>query len=252
MREILINAVIQRDYSTADGAVLLAIFDDHVEVWSAGKYPSGITPESLTRAHLSVQRNPIIAEVFYRTGLIEKWGRGDNRVAEMCTAAGIAPPKFDEIAGAAVVTFSVPVAGARSGEPESQPESQPESGSLAVRVLLSLEAAALGKAGISAALGQREVSGPLNAAIRHLKADHMIELTIPEKPNSRLQNYRLTAAGRAPTCSSTVRPFGPSSKSRAWNPRGTVPSRPSVVASSCTSAGPARIPLTESAPWNAG
>jgi predicted HTH transcriptional regulator len=54
-----------------------------------------------------VQRNPIIAEVFYRTGLIEKWGRGTNRVAEMCTAAGIAPPEFAEITGAAVVTFRV-------------------------------------------------------------------------------------------------------------------------------------------------
>jgi predicted HTH transcriptional regulator len=46
----------------------------------------------LTRAHPSVQRNPLIAEVFYRAGLIEKWGRGTNRVAEMCKAAGVAPP----------------------------------------------------------------------------------------------------------------------------------------------------------------
>jgi ATP-dependent DNA helicase RecG len=90
--------------------VSLAIFDDRVEVWSAGKYPSGITPELLTRSHLSVQRNPIIAEVFYRTGLIEKWGRGTNRVAEMCKAADVAPPEFEEITGAAVVTFRVPVA----------------------------------------------------------------------------------------------------------------------------------------------
>jgi ATP-dependent DNA helicase RecG len=70
MREILVNALIHRDYSIAGGAVSLAIFDDRVEVWGAGKYPSGITPESLTRAHLSVERNPIVAEVFYRTGLI--------------------------------------------------------------------------------------------------------------------------------------------------------------------------------------
>jgi len=62
-----------------------------VEVWSAGKFPNGITPESLKHAHLSVQRNPIIAEVFHRAGLIEKWGRGTNRVAEMCRAAGVAP-----------------------------------------------------------------------------------------------------------------------------------------------------------------
>ena len=46
---------------------------------------TGITPESLKHTHPSVQRNPIIAEVFYRAGLIEKWGRGTNRVAAMRT-----------------------------------------------------------------------------------------------------------------------------------------------------------------------
>ncbi len=92
-----------------------------------------------------------------------------------------------------MVTFRVPVAA--TGAP--QPESQPESASLALRVLLSLERGALGKAGISAALGQKEISGPLNAAIRLLKAERLIELTIPGKPNSRLQKYRLTERGRA-------------------------------------------------------
>lgn len=191
MREILVNALIHRDYSIAGGAVSLAIFDDRVEVWSAGKYPNGITPESLTRSHLSVQRNPIIADVFHRTGLIEKWGRGTNRVAEMCKAADVPPPEFEEITGAAVVTFRVPVA----PEAESQPESQPES--LARRVLRLLEAADLGKAMISERLGQKRVSGPLNETIRQLIADRMIEMTIPDKPGSRLQKYRVTAKGRA-------------------------------------------------------
>ena len=71
MREILVNALIHRDYTIAGGAASLAIFDDRVEVWSAGRYPAGITSESLTRAHPSIQRNPIVAEVFHRAGLIE-------------------------------------------------------------------------------------------------------------------------------------------------------------------------------------
>ena len=111
MREILVNALIHRDYSIAGGAISLAIFDDRVEVWSAGTFPTGITPEKLSKPHQSVQRNPLIADVFYKTGLIEKWGRGTNRVIEMCVEAGIAPPKFEEITGAAVVTFKVNVRG---------------------------------------------------------------------------------------------------------------------------------------------
>jgi ATP-dependent DNA helicase RecG len=47
-----------------------------MEVWSAGTFPTGITPEKLSKSHQSVQRNPIIADGFYKTGLIEKWGRG--------------------------------------------------------------------------------------------------------------------------------------------------------------------------------
>jgi ATP-dependent DNA helicase RecG len=45
MREILVNAFIHRDYTIAGGAVSLAIFDDRVEIWSAGRYPTGITAE---------------------------------------------------------------------------------------------------------------------------------------------------------------------------------------------------------------
>ena len=102
---------IHRDYSIAGGAISLAIFDDRVEIWSAGTFPTGITPEKLSKSHQSVQRNPIIADVFYKTGLIEKWGRGTNRVIEMSLEAGIAPPKFEEITGAAVVTFKINVRG---------------------------------------------------------------------------------------------------------------------------------------------
>lgn len=76
MREILVNAIIHRDYTIAGGAISLAIFDDRVEVWSAGALPSGIATRALSRNHILVQRNPLIADVFNRAGLIEKWGRG--------------------------------------------------------------------------------------------------------------------------------------------------------------------------------
>lgn len=193
MREILVNALIHRDYSIAGGAVSLAIFDDRVEVWSAGKYPNGITPDSLTRAHLSVQRNPIIAEAFHRTGLVEKWGRGTNRVAEMCTAAGIAPPEFEEITGAAVVTFRVSVAGAES-RAQSGAESKAES--LDERVLAALRAGEQSKSGLATKLGLSSVTGQLNRAVAALLERGLVEQTIPDKPNSRLQRYRLTERGR--------------------------------------------------------
>ena len=70
-----------------------------------------------------------------------------------------------------------------------QPESQPES--LRERILIVLKSNELSKSEISAKLGQKEISGPLNEVIRQLIKDGEIEYTIPDKPNSRLQKYRL-------------------------------------------------------------
>jgi ATP-dependent DNA helicase RecG len=57
--------------------------------------------------------------------------------------------------------------------------------------------APLGKAAIARVLGQRQPSGPLHVTIRRLVEEGSLALTLPDKPNSRLQKYRLTAAGKA-------------------------------------------------------
>ena len=53
------------------------------------------------------------------------------------------------------------------------------------------------KSDIVRGLGQKAVSGQLNKVIRALLSDGVVEYTIPEKPNSRLQQYRLTDKGEA-------------------------------------------------------
>ena len=80
-------------------------------------------------------------------------------------------------------------------KPESQLELQPEA--LEVRVLRLLIGGAMSKAELSKNLGQKTVSGQLNKVVRLLVADGMIAFTLPDKPRSRLQKYRLTDEGRA-------------------------------------------------------
>lgn len=105
LREALVNAFCHRDYSIVGGAVSLAIFDDRLEVWSDGTLPFGLRVEDLKRDHLSRPRNPLIAEVFYRRGLVERWGRGTQKIVELCLQAGHPEPEFVEQAGAVGVRF---------------------------------------------------------------------------------------------------------------------------------------------------
>jgi ATP-dependent DNA helicase RecG len=52
------------------------------------------------------------------------------------------------------------------------------------------------KADLAARLGQKGISGQMNKIIREIVRQGLIEYTIPDKPNSHPQEYRLTEAGR--------------------------------------------------------
>jgi len=105
LREALVNAFCHRDYSQAGGAVSLAIYDDRLEIWSNGTLPFGLTVEDLKQDHPSRPRNPIIANVFYSRGLVERWGRGTQKIVDLCVRAGHPEPEFVEQAGALGVRF---------------------------------------------------------------------------------------------------------------------------------------------------
>ena len=109
MREILLNAVIHRDYADYGGHVAIAVFDDRIEFRSTGRLPQGITISDLSKTHRSYPRNPLIANTFHRTGAVEIWGRGTNEVIAACRAHGIEPPTFSEQEGTLTVTFRAAV-----------------------------------------------------------------------------------------------------------------------------------------------
>jgi ATP-dependent DNA helicase RecG len=77
----------------------------------------------------------------------------------------------------------------------SQPESGVQSGvqSVTDRVLKVLEAGPAGKNEIALALGYSKRTRHLNELMAKLLDEGVVEYTVPDKPNSRLQKYRLKA-----------------------------------------------------------
>ena len=49
----------------------------------------------LFEKHASMPYNPLIANAFFRAGLIEAWGRGIYKIISECKTFGAAPPKFN-------------------------------------------------------------------------------------------------------------------------------------------------------------
>ena len=49
--------------------------------------------------------NPLIANAFYRRGIIEQWGRGTIKMAELTAAAGLPRPEIEGNANSVTVRF---------------------------------------------------------------------------------------------------------------------------------------------------
>jgi ATP-dependent DNA helicase RecG len=75
LREALANALCHWDYAAAGGSVSIAIFDDRIEIASTGALLFGLKPDDLLRPHGSRPWNPLVAQTFFRRGIIEQWGR---------------------------------------------------------------------------------------------------------------------------------------------------------------------------------
>ena len=95
-REALANALCHRDYSVGGGSVGIAIYADRLEVTSSGSLHFGLTPEKLFAPHESRPWNPLIARTFYRRGIIEEWGSGTLKMADLATSAGLPTPEIED------------------------------------------------------------------------------------------------------------------------------------------------------------
>ncbi len=92
LRELIFNSIVHKvQFGTWNQ---MSIYDDHIRLWNEGVLPEGFTVETLMSKHSSKPRNPKMAQVFYRAGFIEAWGRGYEKIMKAFDSANLKCPEF--------------------------------------------------------------------------------------------------------------------------------------------------------------
>lgn len=104
LREAIINALIHRKY-WIPGTTKIALYDNRLEIFNPGNFPGLFDLKHLGDG-TTFLRNPNLARIARRFGIIEKLGTGIRIILESCEKAGIKKPEFIEGADSVKVIFS--------------------------------------------------------------------------------------------------------------------------------------------------
>ena len=189
--EAIVNAVAHRDY-TGNGSVQVMLFADRLEIWNPGNLPPSLSLEKLREHHGSVPANPLLAEPLYLTKYIERMGTGTLDMISRCHEAGLPAPEFTISDGFATIIRR---------KARITPEVTPQVGTkLALsRHQVDILHKCLTDAPLQALMevtGRSDRTKFRNQVLNPLMKNGLIEMTIPDKPRSSNQKYRLTLQGQ--------------------------------------------------------
>ncbi len=187
--EAIVNAVCHRDY-TSSASVQVMLFSDRLEVWNPGALPPTLTMERLKYAHPSVPANPLLAEPMYLARYIERMGTGIRDMIDRCREAGLREPEFRVDAGTWVTTLRRKATGEVTGEVAGDVTAE------VARLLVALHGE-MTRVELQKALGLKHDEHFRLAYLQPAMTAGLVEMTVPDKPRSRSQKYRLTATGKA-------------------------------------------------------
>jgi predicted HTH transcriptional regulator len=203
--EAIVNAVAHRDYASS-ASVQVMLFSDRLEIWNPGNLPPSLTLASLRKPHASQPFNPLIAEPLFLTKYIEKAGTGTLDVIRLCRKHGLEEPKFSLENGCFVLTIFRKEAEELKINPANQmrvgdnfkgkpTQSPTQSIDPVDRLLAALANCELSSGELRDILQIKHRQTFRQNYLHPALNKKLIENTIPEKPNSRLQKYRLTEKG---------------------------------------------------------
>ena len=94
-REILLNAIVHKDYSSCN-PIQISVYEDKIYIWNDGEMPPNLdSTDKLFMKHSSKPFNPKLANVFFKSGMIEAWGRGFEKIREACALYDGPLPEYE-------------------------------------------------------------------------------------------------------------------------------------------------------------
>ncbi len=98
IKEATINMLCHRSWNAENATPSLAIYDDRIVFQNPGAFPLGMSWQDFVEDQIgSLPANPTIANVFYRRGTMEAWGRGIGVIMESCRERGLPTPEIKVI-----------------------------------------------------------------------------------------------------------------------------------------------------------
>lgn len=106
VREAIVNAIAHRDYTRTGSPIMVAIFDDRVEVSNPGGLLPQLNIKKLEGRHAT--RNESVCAIFHETMDMERFGTGIGKMKKLMKEHGLSLPEFSEEGDFFVVKFYGP------------------------------------------------------------------------------------------------------------------------------------------------
>lgn len=89
-REVIANALVHRTWDVS-ADIKIAMYDNRIQIQSPGGLPAGIGVDEYMNGQLSILRNPVLGNVFFRLGYIERFGTGIKRIKREYSQFAVQP-----------------------------------------------------------------------------------------------------------------------------------------------------------------
>ena len=199
--EAVINAIAHKNYYS-NSSIQVSVFKDRVEIANPGSLPPELELEDLKRPHNSYPHNPILADCLFLTGEIERYGTGTIEMYDLSLKQQLPEPSFSLNEGFKVTLWrpsskfnsstdydTVHVADYVTDQDTDYEEN------LIKRIILALNGE-MNRQEIMLRLDLKHVPNFRENYLSPSEKLGLLEMTLPDKPTSRKQKYRLTETGK--------------------------------------------------------